>query len=219
MTTLEGNGHGKQDLFAILLNKEIKDGYFVEIGSHHPITNNNTYLMEAMFGWKGIMVEYNQRFLPLYQQFRPQSLHILNDATQVDYRKILDENNFPPHFNYLQIDLDVNNRSTLSTLELFDTNVFDKYKFGTVTFEHDIYNGDFFNTREASRSIFEKRGYIRLFSDVSVFWPDRWSPFEDWYAHPDIVDPVLIEKILKNPNNKSGIKCTECIDVIKEFYD
>ena len=58
--------------------------------------------------------------------------------------------------DYLQIDLDVNNKSTLDTLMLLDQTVFDKYKFSTVTFENDIYTGDYFNTRELSREIFKK---------------------------------------------------------------
>ena len=35
----------------------------------------------------------------------------------------------PLKIDYLQIDLEVNNRSTLTTLELLDAQVFDNYKF------------------------------------------------------------------------------------------
>jgi hypothetical protein len=119
----------------------------------------------------------------------------LSDAQKVDYKKILDSNNFPTEIDYLQIDLDVNNRSTLNTLALLNTTVFDKYKFATVTFEHDIYTGNYFNTQEISRQIFKERGYILVFPDVSVFWEGKYCKFEDWYVHKDLVDPDIINKI------------------------
>ncbi len=56
----------------------------------------------------------------------------------------------PKNIDYLQIDLEVCNRSTLTTLELLDNTIFNEYKFATVTFEHYIYASDRFNTRLAS---------------------------------------------------------------------
>jgi len=100
--------------------------------------------------------------------------------------------------DYLQIDLDVDNKSTLDTLLLLNSTVFDKYKFATVTFEHDIYTGNFFNTQEISRQIFKDRGYILVFPNVSVFWLGDYKPFEDWYVHPDLVDMDYINNIKSN---------------------
>ena len=102
--------------------------------------------------------------------------------------------------SYLQIDLDVNNKSTLDTLTLLSTTVFDKYKFATITFEHDIYTGNYFNTQSASRSIFSENGYILVFDNVSVFWEGGYKPFEDWYVHPDLVDMDYINKIKRTGN-------------------
>jgi len=197
-----------QDLFYLKALNYKRNGHFLEIGSNHPIFCNNTYIAESNYNWKGIMVEYDPGFAPLYTIHRPNSLHIINDAQNVDYRKLLDDNNFPVHIDYLQIDLDVENRSTLNVLELLDRTVFDKYTFATVTFEHDIYRGDFFDTREASRKLFANRGYKLAFSDVSLYVaPDDMSKmmldskidkqpgardggkksFEDWYIHPSLL--------------------------------
>ena len=96
--------------------------------------------------------------------------------------------------DYLQIDLDVNNKSTLDTLTILNNSVFDKYKFATITFEHDIYTGNYFNTQEISRQIFMDRGYTLLFPNVSVYWEGSFKPFEDWYVHPDLVDASTINK-------------------------
>jgi FkbM family methyltransferase len=101
------------------------------------------------------------------------------------------------NIDYLQIDLEVNNKSTLDVLNVFDSSIFDKYKFATVTFEHDIYTGDWFNTRNISREIFKKNGYILVFPDVIVYHGNGYGPFEDWYVHPELVDMNFINKIKK----------------------
>ena len=185
---METYSQASQDLFYLNALKYKKNGYFLEIGSNHPKTHNNTYLAESKYGWKGIMVEYDTSFAPLYKQYRPQSIHVLNDACKVDYRSLLDSNNFPINMDYLQIDLDVDNRSTLNVLELLNSTVFDKYTFATITFEHDIYSGNFYDTQNISRKIFEDRGYTLVFPDVSVFWIGKDCSFEDWYIHSSILD-------------------------------
>jgi hypothetical protein len=184
-----------QDTFVESALKQKRDGFFVEIGSNHPITHNNTYLLESVYGWKGLMVEYDSSFAPLYRAHRPRSLHQINDARSVDYKRILDVNLFPKNIDYLQVDLDVNNRSTLDTLLLLNSTVFPEYTFATVTFEHDIYSGNFFDTRRISREIFARRGYELVFPDVSVYWQGGYKPFEDWYVHPTLVDMEHINKI------------------------
>ena len=176
-----------QDLFFLKALNYKQNGTFLEIGSNHPVTHNNTYIAESEYNWKGIMVEFDTSFASLYTLFRPKSIHVLNDACKVDYRSLLDKNNFPTNMDYLQIDLDVNNRSTRNVVELLDRDIFDKYTFAAVTFEHDIYTGDYFNTRQISRDIFKKRGYTLVFSDVSVFWEGSYKAFEDWYIHPSLV--------------------------------
>lgn len=187
-----------QDIFVRALTQRKNNGTFLEIGSNDPIVHNNTYILEKEHNWKGIMVEYDMSFEKSYKVNRPKSLHILVDAQNVNYRRILDNNNFPENMDYLQVDLDVNNRSTLNTLEILDTTVFDKYKFATVTFEHDFYSGNYFNTREISRRIFKDRGYILLFPDVSVLWENKYCQFEDWYVHKDLVDINIINKVISN---------------------
>jgi hypothetical protein len=141
------------------------------------------------------MVEYDKSFESSYKIHRPNSIYQMNDARLVNYREILDTNNFPENIDYLQVDLDVNNKSTLDTFLLLNNTVFAKYKFATITFEHDIYTGNYFDTQSISRQIFADRGYILVFPDVSVFWEGSYKPFEDWYVHPDLVDMDYINSI------------------------
>jgi hypothetical protein len=196
-----------QDLFVESITKRKMNGYFLEIGSNHPITHNNTYLLEKKYNWRGLMVEYDNSFENMYKTYRPNSIYQLNDARRVHYRNILDENHFPENMDYLQIDLDVDNKSTLDTLVLLNDTVFDKYTFATITFEHDIYTGNYFNTQSISRQILTDRGYILLFPDVSVFWEGSYKPFEDWYVHPDLVDMNIVNKLITSTSlNVNEIK-------------
>jgi hypothetical protein len=188
-------GQANQDKFVLNILKEKKNGYFLEVGSNHPIIINNSYLLETKYDWKGIMVEYDSRFLPLYKKHRPNSIHIINDAIEIDYKKVFEKNNMPLSFDYLQIDLEANNGSTIKTLQKLDDEIFDKYKFATVTFEHDIYHTNFGNTRLESRNIFKKRGYICVFEDINN---QGVNPYEDWYVHPDLVDMNYVNSLIEN---------------------
>jgi hypothetical protein len=193
------NGQAEQDKFVLNVLNNKKNGYFLEIGSNHPININNSYLLEIGYEWKGIMIEYDNNFLPLYKQFRPNSIHVINDARAVDYKKLFEQNNFPTSLDYLQIDLEAINGSTIQTLQKLDNEIFDTYKFATVTFEHDIYHTNFANTRLESRKIFKKRGYICVFEDIN----NRGvNPYEDWYVHPDLVNMDYVNKLIENNKSK-----------------
>ena len=200
-------GQAEQDKFVLNILKGKKNGYFLEIGSNHPININNTYLLETKYDWKGIMVEYEHSYLELYKQHRPNSLYIINNATLIDYKSFFASNNVPLTIDYLQIDLEANNGSTIQTLQKLDNEIFDNYKFATITFEHDIYHTNFGNTREKSREIFKRRGYICVFEDINNCGV---NPYEDWYVHPDLVDMEYVNKLIENnknnyvPNNITG---------------
>jgi hypothetical protein len=185
-----------QDLFVEKMTQGKHNGCFVEIGSNHPITHNNSYLLESKYNWKGLMVEYDNSFEESYKTQRKNSIYVISDARSVNYKAILDTNQFPKQIDYLQIDLDVDNRSTLDTFLLLNNTVFDRYKFATITFEHDIYRGNYFDTQNISRKILLERGYILVFPNVSVFWEGSFKPFEDWYVHPDLVDMNIVNKVL-----------------------
>ena len=206
-----------QDKFVLSILKGKRNGHFLEIGSHHPIHTNNTYTLEKNFDWRGIMIERDDAFIHLYKEYRPNSAHVIQDATTIDYKSLLETNNMPAEIDYLQIDLEANERSTLTALEMFDNTVFDTYKFATITFEHDVYLGNHFDTREASRRIFDKRGYVRIFPDVCDH--NTAIVFEDWYVHPDLVDMDYVRKLMDDNAAKYVVnsitgKSINCQDII-----
>ena len=157
------NGQVLQDKFVLNVHKFKKNGYFLEIGGNDPININNSYLLEKHYNWKGIIIEYESKFLELYIKHRQNSIHVINDATNIDYYTLFAQNNVPLNIDYLQIDLEVNNGSTIETLKKLDNEVFDYYKFAVITFEHDIYHTNYDNTRNKSREIFKKRGVYSCF--------------------------------------------------------
>jgi hypothetical protein len=141
------------------------------------------------------MVEIDNKYLQSYKEQRPDSIHIIQDATTIDYYQLFIDNNVPKNIDYLQIDLEPTYGSTIETLEKMDKEVLDNYKFAVITFEHDVYaNNNLCNiTRTKSREIFKKRGYVCVFSDIS----NLQNPYEDWYVHPDLVDMNYINNLIK----------------------
>lgn len=206
---MESYSQACQDIFVRIILKNKKEGIFLEIGGNHPSINNNTYVLEKNNNWKGLIVEYEKSFEKMYIKNRKRSLYVIRDARNVDYLKIFEIYNFPKNIDYLQIDLEVDNKSTLELLFLLDKTLFNEYKFATVTFEHDIYRGDFFNTREISRNIFESRGYVLVFPDVKVL-NNGYEPFEDWYVHPDLVDMEYVNKI----KTTESLNCDEIKNIL-----
>lgn len=201
---LKFNGQARQDEFVVYLTNHKKNGFFLEIGSMDPIKINNSYILEKEYGWKGIMVEYDKKWLSHYKEKRPNSIHVMEDATKINYKTLFEENNVPLNSDYLQIDLEVNDGGTMRTLNKLKKEVLGKYKFATITFEHDIYHTNFLNTRLESRKIFQDLGYLRIFSDVNSIGS---SPFEDWYIHPELVDLEYVFYLLeKNGKNYKNIK-------------
>ena len=66
-----------QDLFVEAATNRKKNGYFIEIGSNHPEIHNNTYLLEKIYNWRGLMIEYDKSFASLYEAQRPNSIYII----------------------------------------------------------------------------------------------------------------------------------------------
>ncbi len=48
---MESFSQAKQDIFVSKVCN-VNNGYFLEIGSNHPITHNNTYLLEKIMAGK-----------------------------------------------------------------------------------------------------------------------------------------------------------------------
>jgi len=202
-------GQACQDGFVVSMTNQKRNGYFLEIGTNHPIEINNSYILEKKYGWKGLLVEYDGTWEPTYLEHRT-SPYIIQDATTVDYLSLFRKYEFPKQMDYLQIDLEVSNESTMKALELLDATIFPEYTFSVVTFEHDIYTGDHYNTRERSREIFRKNGYFLLFPNVSN--GGIHYQFEDWYIYPSAF-PVEFINSLQHPE-----ETMEHTEILRRIY-
>ena len=195
------NGQALQDKFVLNILKNKKNGTFLDMGAHEPIYINNTYILEKEFGWKGILFEYMQHFRPSYEEHRSNSVHVISDATTLDYTRLMDETEMPENIDYLSLDLDGD--ATIKALRKLDEKVMDRHKFAVVTYEHDVYaGGNHIAAREESRNIFKRRGYVCVFEDIHHESPD--IVFEDWYVHPDLVDMEYVNTLKERNVHRYG---------------
>mgnify|MGYP001574898816 FL=1 len=71
----------------------------------------------------------------------------------------------------------------------------DTLSFRVATIETDVYHKGP-EVRNWIRAVMREKGYTLVCGDVKVGWPnpaDR-SPYEDWWAQPELINPELIEK-------------------------
>ena len=66
------------DLIIDYLFKNKKNGFYLDVGAQHPISNNNTYLLFKK-GWHGINIDLDKKNIDLFKIARPND-HNLNFA-------------------------------------------------------------------------------------------------------------------------------------------
>ena len=186
-----------QDIFVLSMLNGKRDGTYLEIGSGHKINGSNTYLLEKEFNWKGVGIDINanNHMDPSIER----SNVVLNlDATKANYKKIL-SNNFLNEIDYLQIDCDPPKQS----YEILTKIPFEKYKFAVITFEHDYYCDLEKKYRSLSRKFLTSKGYILVAGNMGV---DPFFPFEDWWAHPDLIPESTLNKFKNNVNKNNAVE-------------
>lgn len=193
---MQSYSQADQDKFVLLCTNFKRGGYFLEIGAYHPTITSNTYLLESEYDWRGVSIEYDTTHKPLFESMR-KSVSVFQDARTINYAELLKD--APQHIDYLQVDLDVSNRSTLDVIEKLDREVMNTHSFGVITIEHDIYTGNYFDTQQNSREILTRRGYMLLFPNVQVEFGGR-VPFEDWWVHPSLGVKTSSYKSLFHPD-------------------
>lgn len=184
-----------QDLFVLTALNGKTNGIFLEVGGADPFKGNNTALLEQL-GWTGISIEIDKQFTESYKQKRPTTRVINADATTLNYNKLLAAYT---HIDYLQLDIE----PSRNTFEALLSIPFHSTTFGVITYEHDHYIDRTQSYRDKSRRYLQSLGYILLVENIS---PDKHSPFEDWYVHPDYVSRETIATL----QHSSDV--TYCVD-------
>ena len=181
-----------QDLFVLYILKGKKKGTYLEIGAGKPFYGNNTALLKE-FNWSGISLEINQSLIDQWLIERPNDIILNEDATNVDFNKIYN-NNLPKSIDYLQLDIDPSS----NTYKALKNVPFDQIQFNVITYEHDYYV-DNSKYRSKSREFLKEKNYILIASNIS---PDNHSPFEDWYVHKNYYNNSI-------SNNDQGVLCAK----------
>lgn len=176
-----------QDMFALCMTNGKQHGTYLEIGSADPFYGNNTALLEEM-GWRGVSVDIDANSVKTFNEQR-ENKAIQSDATKLDYSRVLEEANFTDVIDYLQIDCD----PPAVSYEVLTKIPFWDYKFRVITFEHDAYVDPTGSIREKSRKYLESHGYVLAVRNIA---PDKYSAYEDWWVHPDLVDTNILQRML-----------------------
>jgi len=154
-------------VYRILNNKE--NGSFVEVGSSHWKVDNNTYILENKFGWRGVGLEIQDHFVESYNKNR-ESTCINANAINFNWDKYFEQNNFDKRIDFLQIDVDdiVPNSNLLALLNI----PLSRYRFSVICMEHTA-NLDprYESNRNAQREILFAHGYTLA---ASLFTDDWW---------------------------------------------
>lgn len=64
-----------EDLVASRLFDEKPDGFYVDIGAHHPVRHSNTYLFYRR-GWRGINVDATPGSMAEFRRLRPRDINV-----------------------------------------------------------------------------------------------------------------------------------------------
>lgn len=181
--------HGQvyQDLFVLACLDGKRNGRYLEIGSAGPYYGNNTALLEEEFGWFGVGIDFDEKFVNDYREKRKNPI-LHQDALKTDYYKLLNDLAVNGIVDYLQLDCEPSS----VTYQIMEMIPFDKFKFAVITYEHDHYLDRTKSYRKKSREFLISKGYELVVSDVS---PEGHSSFEDWYVHPDLVSRSIIDQM------------------------
>jgi len=162
------------------------NGYFLDVGCCYWDYMSNTCFFDRERNWKGIGVDLMEKYADGWKVNRPNSIFHVGNAVEVDYQKLLDDNDAPMVIDYLTIDVDPPTTLSLEALRaVFKTN----RKFNVITFETD-YGGDVEcnftrqGTRDDSRKFLFWRGY-ELISEI--YTRNNTYHVDDFWVHSSII--------------------------------
>jgi hypothetical protein len=146
---------------AYKLNNDLKNGYYVEIGSNHFKDGSNTYFLEQSHNWNGISVEISKYYSELFN-FNRKNKCINENALKINWEKYFEENNFPNIIDFLSIDIDSDAGIHANTLALLNLPL-SRYKFNIIVIEHSGGSDYVFeHSKEIQRNILSMFGYYLI---------------------------------------------------------
>lgn len=173
-----------QDMFVTYVLNNKQNGYFVDIGSAHPITISNSYFLEKELGWKGVCID-----LQSYDYSSRQAEFINGSALDISYKDLFERMGMPRVIDYISLDIDCPH--TLDALKLVMQA--EDYEFRVLTVEHDWCRKDErLVYRDEQRRILKSKNYELVCSDL---WLEDFGYFEDWWVNPKYIDVKSIKHL------------------------
>jgi len=202
----------RQDIHALLHHNFKRNGYFVEIGATDGITFSNTYMLEKLHGWEGIVVEPSPQYTD--KVFSNRNCHVETKCvykTSGNVVKFIEHKNtslsgIEVYNNLNRLELDNNNSEvfqipTISLNDLLSSydapKVIDYLSIDTEgselsileNFNFDDYEVGFFTIehnftpiREDILKLMKKQGYRRVLENYSQ-WDDYYIPATSQYIY------------------------------------
>jgi hypothetical protein len=185
---MEYYSQNKQDLIILEYLNNKTNGYFLDIGCGYPKTINNTFLFETHYNWNGLSIDIHD-----FQEHSGENWYdirktkqILDDALEIDYYKLLRDNNVPKVIDFLTMDLEPPDL----TLDALYKIPFDVYQFNLILFEIDDEREPFFEKRKSeSRKFLKSKGYNFI---------GNIGGQDDLYLHNTIITNVDFYQLLIN---------------------
>ena len=171
-------GQSDQDIWVLSMLNGLHNGTYLEIGAGWPEHISNTALLELLFGWHGVSLDYQDDYPSMWQAAGRKTL-VKGSGQTIDFVQLL--SNMPSVIDYLSIDCEPGE----ITFEILQRIPWDQYKFRLITFEHECYS-EGPKIKNASREFLLSRGYVLVANNISHM--GIAIDYEDWWAHPDLVN-------------------------------
>lgn len=157
------------------------NGTYIEIGSHKPVKNSNTYMLEVEHNWQGIGIELDTTYQRFWTKHPERKNKIYwESALDFNYVAALQENNLPLHINYLSCDIE----PPFNTFAALKCVIEQGITFDCITFEHDLYNYSAEDYNEIATTYLIEKGYKVAVSNVYCKNPE--NHFETWFVRNDL---------------------------------
>lgn len=220
------NSQLNQDIFVLLMTKFKKEGFFVEFGACDGLHLSNTYLLEKIFKWNGILAEPAK----IYHQKLKENRNCIIDTNAVhsltgkelDFQMVYDhsdlsglveninENSKDKHRFKRNKNFEIYSVITISLSDLLKKynapSEIDYISLDTEGSEYEILKN--FNFDEYKINIItvehnyfeEKRNLIKELLEENGFVRilEKKSQWDDWYVRAEILKEINNEKVFNN---------------------
>ena len=128
---------GGCDLLINYIFKFKKKGFYLDVGCQHPVSNNNTYLLNKR-GWNGINIDLDQKNIRLFDLERPNDINICKCISSDNSEKDLFFFHPGSSINSLE-------KKTVKDKSNFSLKRIKTYTLNSILKDYNIENIDYFN--------------------------------------------------------------------------